>query len=51
MIVSGTGHVAFIGIGNMGWPMAARLVGAKFDIVALIDAWAAKAVRPTVYKK
>jgi 3-hydroxyisobutyrate dehydrogenase len=24
--------IAFIGIGNMGWPMAARLVGAKFNV-------------------
>lgn len=31
----GTPHrVAFIGIGNMGWPMAARLVGAGFHVVA-----------------
>lgn len=26
-------RIAFIGIGNMGWPMAARLVGAGFDVV------------------
>jgi 3-hydroxyisobutyrate dehydrogenase len=29
--------VAFVGIGNMGWPMAARLVGARFH-VAVCDA-------------
>ncbi|HVJ52323.1 MAG TPA: NAD(P)-dependent oxidoreductase [Aliidongia sp.] len=29
--------VAFIGIGNMGWPMAARLIGAGFE-VAVCDA-------------
>ena len=27
-------RVAFIGIGNMGWPMAANLVRAGFDVVA-----------------
>lgn len=27
-------RVAFIGVGNMGWPMAARLVGAGFEVVA-----------------
>lgn len=27
-------RIAFIGIGNMGWPMAARLVGAGFEVVA-----------------
>ena len=34
--MSGTAsrRIAFIGIGNMGWPMAARLVGAGFDVVA-----------------
>jgi 3-hydroxyisobutyrate dehydrogenase len=31
------GKVAFIGIGNMGWPMAARLVAAQFN-VAVCDA-------------
>jgi 3-hydroxyisobutyrate dehydrogenase len=30
-------HICFVGIGNMGWPMAARLIGAGFD-VAVIDA-------------
>jgi 3-hydroxyisobutyrate dehydrogenase len=34
MSLPGTGRVAFIGIGNMGWPMAARLVGAGYDIAA-----------------
>lgn len=27
-----TGRIAFVGIGNMGWPMAARLVGGKHDV-------------------
>jgi 3-hydroxyisobutyrate dehydrogenase len=27
-------QVGFVGIGNMGWPMAARLVRAGFDVVA-----------------
>ncbi len=27
-------RVAFFGIGNMGWPMAARLVGAGFEVQA-----------------
>ena len=27
-------RIAFIGVGNMGWPMAARLVGAGFEVVA-----------------
>jgi 3-hydroxyisobutyrate dehydrogenase len=27
-------RIGFIGIGNMGWPMAARLVGAGFEVVA-----------------
>jgi 3-hydroxyisobutyrate dehydrogenase len=27
-------QVGFVGIGNMGWPMAARLVQAGFDVVA-----------------
>ncbi|KAA2212574.1 NAD(P)-dependent oxidoreductase [Teichococcus oryzae] len=27
-------RVAFIGVGNMGWPMAARLAGAGFEVVA-----------------
>lgn len=27
-----TGRIAFVGIGNMGWPMAARLVGAKCHV-------------------
>lgn len=27
-------RIAFIGIGNMGWPMAARLLKAGFDVVA-----------------
>jgi 3-hydroxyisobutyrate dehydrogenase len=35
--VSGFEKVAFIGIGNMGWPMAARLVAAAFN-VAVCDA-------------
>jgi 3-hydroxyisobutyrate dehydrogenase len=35
-------RVCFVGIGNMGWPMAARLVGAGFD-VAVMDAVAARA--------
>lgn len=26
------GRIAFVGIGNMGWPMAARLVGAKREV-------------------
>ena len=30
----GFSKVAFIGIGNMGWPMAARLVGAGFRVAA-----------------
>jgi 3-hydroxyisobutyrate dehydrogenase len=37
-------RVAFIGIGNMGWPMAARLVGAGFD-VAVCDAVAGRAAQ------
>ena len=35
-------RVCFVGIGNMGWPMAARLVGDGFD-VAVMDAVAARA--------
>ncbi len=35
--MSGFEKVAFIGIGNMGWPMAARLVAAAFN-VAVCDA-------------
>src|SRR5690242_6048451 len=34
--------VLFVGIGNMGWPMAARLVGAGFE-VAVNDAVAGRA--------
>ena len=34
MTVAGTQRVAFIGVGNMGWPMAARLVGGGFEVVA-----------------
>ena len=37
-------RVAFIGIGNMGWPMAARLVGAGFEVVAC-DAAPGRAAR------
>src|SRR6202044_1308212 len=36
------GKVAFIGIGNMGWPMAARLVAASFN-VAVCDAMPGRA--------
>lgn len=32
MSAGGFNKVAFIGIGNMGWPMAARLVGAGFNV-------------------
>lgn len=32
MSAEGFRKVAFVGIGNMGWPMAARLVGAGFDV-------------------
>jgi 3-hydroxyisobutyrate dehydrogenase len=39
-----TKRVAFIGIGNMGWPMAARLVGAGFD-VTVADAAAGRAAK------
>jgi 3-hydroxyisobutyrate dehydrogenase len=35
-------HVCFVGIGNMGWPMAARLVRAGFE-VAVTDAVAGRA--------
>lgn len=28
-------RVAFAGLGAMGWPMAARLVGAGFDVVGV----------------
>jgi 3-hydroxyisobutyrate dehydrogenase len=35
-------RIAFIGIGNMGWPMAARIVGAGLDIV-VCDAVAGRA--------
>jgi len=34
MSTGGFSKVAFIGIGNMGWPMAARLVGAGFRVAA-----------------
>ena len=37
-------RIAFIGIGNMGWPMAARLVGAGFEVVAC-DAAPGRAAR------
>ncbi len=37
MTPGATGKVCFIGLGKMGWPMAARLVGAGFD-VAPVDA-------------
>lgn len=37
-------RIAFIGIGSMGWPMAARLVGAGFDVVAC-DAAPGRAAR------
>jgi 3-hydroxyisobutyrate dehydrogenase len=37
-------RIAFIGIGNMGWPMAARLVEAGFDLVAF-DAAPERAAR------
>jgi 3-hydroxyisobutyrate dehydrogenase len=37
-------RVGFIGIGNMGWPMAANLVKAGFD-VAVCDAMADRAAR------
>lgn len=33
MIVPPIKRIAFIGIGNMGWPMAANLVRAGFDVV------------------
>jgi 3-hydroxyisobutyrate dehydrogenase len=39
---SSLGRVAFIGIGNMGWPMAANLVKAGFD-VTVADAVPARA--------
>lgn len=32
MTTSPVQRVAFIGVGNMGWPMAANLVGAGFDV-------------------
>ena len=35
-------RVCFVGIGNMGWPMAARLVRAGFE-VAVTDAVAGRA--------
>jgi 3-hydroxyisobutyrate dehydrogenase len=35
-------HICFVGIGNMGWPMAARLITAGFE-VAVIDAVAGRA--------
>ena len=34
--------VGFVGIGNMGWPIAANLVGAGFD-VTVADAAAGRA--------
>ncbi len=37
-------RIAFIGIGNMGWPMAARLVGAGFEVV-VCDAMPDRAAR------
>lgn len=37
-------RIAFIGIGNMGWPMAARLIGAGLD-VAVFDAAPDRAAR------
>lgn len=37
-------RIAFIGIGNMGWPMAVRLVEAGFDVVAA-DAAPGRAAR------
>jgi 3-hydroxyisobutyrate dehydrogenase len=37
-------RIAFVGIGNMGWPMAARLVDAGFDVVA-VDAAPGRAAR------
>ena len=37
-------RIAVIGIGNMGWPMAARLVGAGFEVVAC-DAAPGRAAR------
>jgi len=37
-------HIGFIGIGNMGWPMAARLVGAKFS-VAVCDVTPGRAAK------
>jgi pyrroline-5-carboxylate reductase len=37
-------RVGFIGIGNMGWPMAANLVKAGFD-VAVCDAVPDRAAR------
>ena len=37
-------RIAFIGIGNMGWPMAARLVQAGFEVVAC-DAAPGRAAR------
>ncbi|UFN48403.1 NAD(P)-dependent oxidoreductase [Roseomonas sp. OT10] len=27
-------RIGFVGIGNMGWPMASRLLGAGFDVIA-----------------
>ncbi|WP_458095218.1 NAD(P)-dependent oxidoreductase [Roseomonas sp. WA12] len=37
-------RIAFIGIGNMGWPMAARLIEASFDLV-VFDAVPERAAR------
>lgn len=37
-------RVAFAGLGAMGWPMAARLVGAGFDVVG-VDAQPGRATR------
>jgi len=37
-------RVAVLGVGNMGWPMAARLVGAGFDVAAF-DALPDRAAR------
>ena len=37
-------RIAFVGVGNMGWPMAARLVGTGFDVV-VFDAAPDRAAR------
>src|SRR5579883_233240 len=42
MTAAAIGKVCFIGLGKMGWPMAARLVSAGFD-VAPVDAIAGRA--------